>query len=613
MSGQRKEKPASVPPDEGSVQEADSSSSGHQSSAARPTTDEPERHQASSSSSSSSSRAAAARPSWRQRREKSFSELKGERDERVLSSPPPCAPPQSATAELPHRQGATSQQAREKPKTTFDAGYLRMRDLEEESAHMPLRERKEYVAGHLLQFANGHVFHPLAPYDTAKFSRKKGMRLDKVALEAINRDESNSTYLMPNSVPVCALGNGSCFYNSMSLGLYGHEGYAEAIQFRTAVALLKRNPRYKHHPRNHMIELVSGQDDDEIFLEACRENEPSSPRHIQACSDTMRCRIILQTPRIGSRMSEEEHDGWNYVFTPLSAKTEQQRESLPTVQIIFHYSAGVCEDWRPNHFVPVLPYEIEEKKSKATSRAESESRQTSSDTGTYSTSRQGSDVTTSSESPPEIVVAKGKIGPKKGVISMAEIFRKLREEDVDGEEIPNGLKKRVYFIVQTIPGREEDALVDDVGRYKPKSSYHDYDYLREGEKLKVMEENKGEWFYGVQSSRSKNERKKVDPPPGEQNSIQFRRQYKYGPGDAFKRTVTWITKIRPEEQYLKRLRFVQYSGEECGGGKNKRPHGNAIKVGDFHIADRFENNLNVQYIPATWSSDITSNRVYDQF
>ena len=101
----------------------------------------------------------------------------------------------------------------------------------------------------------------------------------------------------------------------------------------------------------------------------------------------------------------------------------------------------------------------------------------------------------------------------------------------------------------------------------------------EGDKLTPIEENdEGDWFYGFTSGAGKKVRVKVNPPPGEEDLIQFTRQYKYGPGHSFKRTVTYITKIRPQEEHLKKLRLVHYSGVECGGQKNQRQHGNAIKV-----------------------------------
>ena len=539
-----------------------------------------------SSSSSSKSSKHGKGTSWRQRTQKSF--LHEERDERDIPSPDPQAPPTLAPA---HSSDDYSPQSGEtgKPTVSLKDGYRCMCQLERDSRSMPLEIRKRYVAENLLQFTNSHKLHRLPKYILPKYSRKKGMRIDREALEAINHDTGGYTTLSARSVPICSLGNGSCFYNSVSIALFGHDGYAGHIKFMTAMYLLRKNDKYKKNPRNFWIELVSGENDNEVFLEACRKNEPSSPRHIQACADALKIRIILQTPRIGSvgaigAMSGHELEGWNNVFEPLNVTTEQEREALPSIQIIFYYSAGIVEVYRPNHFVPVLSYEEEREQSPVAGKSKSHK----AFSGTETESTKDSDLT-SDESPPPDVVAKGKQGPKV-VIPVPEVFRKLQLEEVDGEEIPQGRKKQIYCIVQTAAGKEADALVDDVGRYR-RPTTTTYDYIREGEgdKLTPIQSfekdsipcNLRTWYYGFRQSGTKQKKlTKVGPSPVEENYLQMRRQYKYGPDKKYRRTVTWITKIRKEDEHLKSLRLVQYTGAEVGGSKTTRPHGNAIRVSD---------------------------------
>lgn len=344
---------------------------------------------------------------------------------------------------------------------SFREGYIYMIHLERTSREMfkgvkgvpvPYAERKEYVSANLNQYNNGHKFYPLPEYQLPRISRKSGLKIDGIAIEAITRDNSDHTFLLADTAPVETRGNGSCFYNSMSVGLYGHDGYAKDIQFITAMNLMKRIDKYKKTPQNHVIELVTGDNDDSVFLEACRKHEPSSPRHIQACADGLNVKIILMTPKLGNPqsavvMSDYELEGWNQIFTPLRAKTQEARNSLPVVTILFHYSGGVINDYRPNHFVPVLPHEPEERQS---ARATLYPDKTSSDSETQRSNRTGSFSTSSDKSSvPEVVIAKGKKGPKSGVISIPKVLRKLREETIDGEEIPPGLELQQKWYLQS--------------------------------------------------------------------------------------------------------------------------------------------------------------------
>ncbi|XP_033096396.1 vertnin-like isoform X1 [Anneissia japonica] len=172
-------------------------------------------------------------------------------------------------------------------------------------------------------------------------------RPDSMAENILLKFEQNPKYL-----PVSVSGDGNCFFNSLSVAMYGSESKATEIRLLTALEMLENQLYYEHIHAGSRISHVSP--DFEISCKDClREGGFSSAWTMHAAASVLERPIISIYPPLNG-LVDNCFVILNKHFTPRTSSTKRPIRIMWTV----FGSSGSTGTWTPNHFVPLLPVRI---------------------------------------------------------------------------------------------------------------------------------------------------------------------------------------------------------------------------------------------------------------
>ena len=152
-------------------------------------------------------------------------------------------------------------------------------------------------------------------------------------------------------IPVFVSGDGKCLFNSLSVGLVGHEKLATEIRVRTCLEMVLNRHAYYDGPNakknERLLEVTDSYD--EACNAASRKGAFSSAWTMLAAATVLGCPIQSVFPPRNGRL-DKAFCYLNETFTPVSSKSKFDPICIMWTSTSYSYH----KTWLPNHFVPLI-------------------------------------------------------------------------------------------------------------------------------------------------------------------------------------------------------------------------------------------------------------------
>ena len=152
-------------------------------------------------------------------------------------------------------------------------------------------------------------------------------------------------------IPVFVSGDGNCLFNSLSVGLVGHEKLATEIRVRACLEMVLNRHAYYDGPNakknERLLEVTDSYD--EACTAASRKGAFSSAWTMLAAATVLGSPIqSVFPPRNG--LLDKTFRYLNETFTPVSSKSKFDPICIMWTSTSYSYH----KTWLPNHFVPLI-------------------------------------------------------------------------------------------------------------------------------------------------------------------------------------------------------------------------------------------------------------------
>ena len=392
-------------------------------------------------------------------------------------------------------------------------------------------------------------------------------------------------------VPLTVTSDGNCFFNAVSVALFGTEDLAPHLRLRCAIYYILHTDSLSD---SQYMEYLLAPSLDEDINAICHDGGYSSFRAFVAAADILNCPIdSVYLPVNGT--NDKVCEMLNKTVLPSATSAQSSLSSDHKVRILWSRTyppaSGV---WVPNHFVPLVactcfanPHQQSVQEELLHSHSDFDTsvdncsgsrlnsgKQTASD-DTCVTSRL-SDIS-------EVGMAENELrGPLKPscFLDMEELLR-LLAMDVHGlKEVPDGVKENVYFVVNNadnVTRRAESSrsvFRDDCGVWTSAGTGTPPSYfiLSDSGKPSYIRYVKGVFGKLVKGSLTP-----LTPHPQPDRVIVLRRSYsKLKRDEGYRRRVTWVDNLT--NQWSKPLAVIEYSGTYP---QSSACHGNSAKDTEY--------------------------------